>query len=146
VQQAWSEIDVLIFRDYIAPSLGITHRFIGSEPFCDITRQYNQTLHELLAGRIHVEEVPASRPGAAPFRPRKSAVYLRQNSILVFGTLSRNPLSRISKRTTARKSLNYQETIMKIVREALAGTQESSDLMVKIAPPTASWRLSSTVK
>ena len=57
VQQAWSEIDVLIFRDYIAPSLGITHRFIGSEPFCDITRQYNQTLHELLAGHIHVEEV-----------------------------------------------------------------------------------------
>lgn len=33
-----------------------------------------------------------------------------------------------------RKSLNYREFIMKIVREALAGTQESSDLMVKIAP------------
>ena len=32
VQQAWSEIDVLIFRDFIAPALGITHRFIGSEP------------------------------------------------------------------------------------------------------------------
>ncbi len=25
VQQAWSEIDVLIFRDFIAPALGITH-------------------------------------------------------------------------------------------------------------------------
>ncbi len=35
---------------------------------------------------------------------------------------------------------------MKIVREALAGTQESSDLMVKIAPLRVSWKLSSTVK
>ncbi len=58
VQQAWSEIDVLIFRDYIAPALGITHRFIGSEPFCDITRQYNQTLHDLLASHIDVVEMP----------------------------------------------------------------------------------------
>ena len=65
VQQAWSEIDVLIFRDYIAPSLGITHRFIGSEPFCDITRQYNQTLHELLAGRINVEEMTRIKVGGS---------------------------------------------------------------------------------
>jgi [citrate (pro-3S)-lyase] ligase len=58
VQQAWSEIDVLIFRDYIAPALGITHRFIGSEPFCDITRQYNHTMHTLLSGAVEVVEIP----------------------------------------------------------------------------------------
>lgn len=58
VQQAWSEIDLLIFRDHIAPALGITHRFIGSEPFCDITRQYNQTMHRLLAGAVEVIEIP----------------------------------------------------------------------------------------
>lgn len=58
VQQAWSEIDLLIFRDHIAPALGITHRFIGSEPFCDITRQYNQTMHRLLADAVEVIEIP----------------------------------------------------------------------------------------
>ncbi|AUH00336.1 [citrate (pro-3S)-lyase] ligase [Prodigiosinella confusarubida] len=58
VQRAWSEIDVLIFRDNIAPALGITHRFIGSEPFCKITRQYNQTLHSLLRGHITMVELP----------------------------------------------------------------------------------------
>ncbi|KDE34154.1 citrate (pro-3S)-lyase [Kosakonia radicincitans UMEnt01/12] len=58
VQQAWSEIDLLIFRNHIAPALGITHRFIGSEPFCDITRQYNQTMHQLLAGAVEVVEIP----------------------------------------------------------------------------------------
>ncbi|WP_353612875.1 [citrate (pro-3S)-lyase] ligase [Mangrovibacter phragmitis] len=58
VQRAWSEIDVLIFRDAIAPALGITHRFVGSEPFCKITRQYNQKLHSLLRGYITVVELP----------------------------------------------------------------------------------------
>jgi hypothetical protein len=148
VQQAWSEIDVLIFRDYIAPALGITHRFIGSEPFCDITRQYNQTLHACFPRILRWWKCRASRPPATPFRPRKCAVYSRHSSFPGSGRLSRTPPSRISKRITVRvrKSHNYQEFIMKIVREALAGTQESSDLMVKIAPLTASWRLSSTVK
>ncbi|MDF7680519.1 [citrate (pro-3S)-lyase] ligase [Enterobacteriaceae bacterium ESL0689] len=58
VQQAWSETDVLIFRDFIVPALGITHRFVGAEPFCDTTRQYNQTLHTLLGGDIAVVEIP----------------------------------------------------------------------------------------
>lgn len=58
VQQAWSEIDLLIFRQHIAPALGITHRFIGSEPFCAITRQYNQTMHRLLSGAVEVVEIP----------------------------------------------------------------------------------------
>lgn len=58
VQQAWSEIDALIFRDHIAPALGVTHRFIGSEPFCAVTRQYNQTMHRLLDGAVEVVEIP----------------------------------------------------------------------------------------
>ncbi|WP_380178777.1 [citrate (pro-3S)-lyase] ligase [Kalamiella sp. sgz302252] len=57
VQQAWSEIDARIFRDYIVPTLGITHRFIGSEPFCAVTRQYNQTLHGVLADKAAVVEL-----------------------------------------------------------------------------------------
>lgn len=58
VQQAWSETDLLIFRNYIVPALGITHRFIGSEPFCDVTHQYNQTMHQVLADAVEVVEIP----------------------------------------------------------------------------------------
>lgn len=58
VGQVWSEIDVLIFRDHIAPALNITHRFVGSEPCCSVTRQYNQTLHKQLANHIEVVEIP----------------------------------------------------------------------------------------
>ena len=55
--RAWCDIDLLIFRDYIVPTLGITHRFIGSEPFCDVTRQYNQAIHRLLGSVIDVVEM-----------------------------------------------------------------------------------------
>ena len=37
-------IDLLLFRNYIAPALGITHRFVGTEPFCATTRKYNEDM------------------------------------------------------------------------------------------------------
>ena len=37
-------IDLQIFRNYIAPALNITHRFVGSEPNCPVTNNYNQQM------------------------------------------------------------------------------------------------------
>ncbi|MDF7667367.1 [citrate (pro-3S)-lyase] ligase [Orbaceae bacterium ESL0727] len=44
LDQAYMGIDLLIFRNYIAPALHITHRFVGSEPFSDVTRAYNDSM------------------------------------------------------------------------------------------------------
>ncbi|MCL2891833.1 [citrate (pro-3S)-lyase] ligase [Brenneria tiliae] len=44
-----TEIDLKIFRQYLAPALGITHRFVGSEPFCHVTAKYNQDMRYWLA-------------------------------------------------------------------------------------------------
>ena len=67
VDQAWCAIDLILFRDDIAPALGITHRYIGSEPFCPTTRRYNETMHTLLAGKVTVKEISriASHDGTA---------------------------------------------------------------------------------
>jgi len=43
-----ASIDVEIFAKYIAPSLNICKRFVGQEPFCMITRQYNQSMNDIL--------------------------------------------------------------------------------------------------
>ncbi|KAA8999029.1 [citrate (pro-3S)-lyase] ligase [Affinibrenneria salicis] len=68
VNQAWSVMDLLIFRQYIAPALGITHRFVGSEPFCTVTHQYNCDMHDWLedaersrAAPLSVVEIPRIR-------------------------------------------------------------------------------------
>lgn len=44
VQACSTAMDLLMFRKYIAPALGITHRFVGSEPFCQLTRKYNEDM------------------------------------------------------------------------------------------------------
>lgn len=38
------ELDLKLFRQHIAPSLGITHRFVGSEPICEVTAEYNRKM------------------------------------------------------------------------------------------------------
>lgn len=42
-------LDLDLFRRHIAPALGATVRFIGTEPTDRLTRRYNQLMHEVLA-------------------------------------------------------------------------------------------------
>lgn len=44
INHCYTEIDLKIFRQYLAPALGVTHRFVGTEPFCRVTAQYNQDM------------------------------------------------------------------------------------------------------
>ncbi|QUJ06944.1 hypothetical protein KCP70_19365 [Salmonella enterica subsp. enterica] len=37
----YTEIDLKIFRQYLAPALGITHPLCRYGPFCTVTAQYN---------------------------------------------------------------------------------------------------------
>ncbi|MGN0625796.1 MAG: [citrate (pro-3S)-lyase] ligase, partial [Oscillospiraceae bacterium] len=38
------ELDIRIFCEFFAKELGITKRFVGSEPFCPVTNAYNQAM------------------------------------------------------------------------------------------------------
>ena len=42
------ELDVRLFGEKIAPALGITRRYVGTEPFCAVTAQYNEHMKRLL--------------------------------------------------------------------------------------------------
>lgn len=59
-----SAIDLQIFRNYIAPALHITHRFVGSEPNCPVTNNYNNemahwlTTSDIASPAIEVIETP----------------------------------------------------------------------------------------
>ena len=57
--QIQCRLDIAIFTQYFAPRLGITHRFVGTEPFSASTAMYNRELIQLLpqAG-IQVRELP----------------------------------------------------------------------------------------
>ncbi len=55
VDALFTELDLNIFRNHIAPELGITHRFVGQEPLCVVTNEYNQQMKKIL-----------SRPSTSP--------------------------------------------------------------------------------
>ncbi|MFA6682408.1 MAG: [citrate (pro-3S)-lyase] ligase, partial [Sphaerochaeta sp.] len=46
-----SELDIAIFLHYIAPALGITCRFVGTEPLCMTTAAYNRQMQKMLASK-----------------------------------------------------------------------------------------------
>ena len=48
VDACHTAIDLILFRNNIAPALGITHRFVGTEPFCAVTHKYNADMKHWL--------------------------------------------------------------------------------------------------
>jgi [citrate (pro-3S)-lyase] ligase len=59
VGQVACELDIKIFTDIIAPALGIKKRFVGTEPYCGVTAEYNRMMSEALPRRgIEFIEIP----------------------------------------------------------------------------------------
>lgn len=57
--RAQTKLDAEIFARYIAPALGITRRYVGTEPYCPVTRAYNEAMAEVLPRfGIEVTEMP----------------------------------------------------------------------------------------
>ena len=53
-----AELDLTLFYSRIAPALGITKRFVGTEPYCPVTRAYNESMKAILpAHGIEVVEI-----------------------------------------------------------------------------------------
>lgn len=59
VEKVRADLDLILFATRIAPALGITKRFVGTEPFDAVTREYNSRMHDILPKYgINVEEIP----------------------------------------------------------------------------------------
>ncbi len=58
--QNQAELDIQIFRKYVINTLGITSRYVGSEPNCNTTAAYNQAMHKILP-KYSVEVVEIDR-------------------------------------------------------------------------------------
>lgn len=57
--QIQCRLDIAVFTRYFVPRLGITHRFVGTEPYSKSTAMYNLELQNLLPGAgVAVRELP----------------------------------------------------------------------------------------
>lgn len=57
--KAQTRLDITLFARQIAPRLGIIARYVGEEPYCAVTEEYNTAMREILPGEgIAVHVVP----------------------------------------------------------------------------------------
>lgn len=65
-------LDLDIFRRHIAPALGATVRFVGTEPTDRLTRRYNQLMHEVLADVREIVRLEKEGNAVSASRVRKA--------------------------------------------------------------------------
>ncbi|MFW9924000.1 MAG: [citrate (pro-3S)-lyase] ligase, partial [Candidatus Thorarchaeota archaeon] len=54
-----ARLDITIFSEYIAATLGISKRYVGEEPYCLVTKSYNQAMLEILPSKnISLKIIP----------------------------------------------------------------------------------------
>ncbi len=73
VDRAHAGIDLQLFRNHIAPALGIGHRFVGTEPLSVLTASYNREMvywletPTLESPPVQVHEIARVGKGSEPF-------------------------------------------------------------------------------
>ena len=77
---AQTQLDVTIFAQYIAPAMGITCRYIGDEPYCTVTKAYNQAMFDILPNYdIDVREMPRIEINGSSVSASRVRELIRQN-------------------------------------------------------------------
>jgi len=81
ISLAQARLDVTIFAEYIAPALEITRRYVGEEPFCPVTRAYNQAMREILVPKgIELKILPRKALGGEAISASKVRRLLREDN------------------------------------------------------------------
>lgn len=74
-------LDLDLFRRHIAPALGATVRFVGTEPTDQLTRRYNQLMHEALKDVREIDRLEKDGNAVSASRVRKAMEQGDMNTI-----------------------------------------------------------------
>lgn len=75
------QLDLDLFRRHIAPALGATVRFVGTEPTDQLTRRYNQLMHEALKDVREIDRLAKDGNAVSASRVRKAMEQGDMNTI-----------------------------------------------------------------
>ena len=77
---AQTRLDITIFAQHIAPAMGITCRYIDDEPYCAVTKAYNQAMFDVLPSYdIDVLEMPRIAINGSSVSASRVRELIRQN-------------------------------------------------------------------
>jgi len=80
VDELHAKLDLNVFRNQLAPYLGITHRFVGTEPYCKVTNNYNKNMKKILEDKngksepievVEIERIEFNEQAISASRVRK---------------------------------------------------------------------------
>lgn len=75
-------LDLNIFGKYIAPTAGINWRYVGKEPYCNVTSMYNKKMHEILPEfNIRVKEIERKKLKGDPISASKVRQLIKEDKI-----------------------------------------------------------------
>ncbi|KGK91522.1 citrate lyase ligase [Desulfosporosinus sp. HMP52] len=77
--QAYAELDAAIFGKYFCSSFQILKRYVGEEPYCPVTKAYNETLKKVLPiYGVELEEIRRRPFGDEPISASRVRSLLRE--------------------------------------------------------------------
>lgn len=78
----YTKIDAGIFGKYLCKGLNITTRYVGEEPYCNVTREYNETLKEELSKlNVKVEVIKRLKYDDVPISASKVRDLIKQQKL-----------------------------------------------------------------
>ncbi|MFD3155666.1 [citrate (pro-3S)-lyase] ligase [Haloimpatiens sp. FM7330] len=80
--QAYTKLDANIFGEYFCKKLNIVRRFVGEEPYCNVTREYNKALkNQLYKYGIELEQLKRKEINDTIISASKVRELIRNNEI-----------------------------------------------------------------
>ncbi|MEG0773109.1 [citrate (pro-3S)-lyase] ligase [Clostridium sp.] len=82
ILEAYTSLDATIFGKYFGNKFNIKKRFVGNEPYCEVTNSYNKALKTVLPGyNIEVCEIERKEEQGLPISASRVREYLKENKI-----------------------------------------------------------------
>jgi len=77
-----AKLDLEVFKKYIVPALGIKSRYVGEEPYCMVTKKYNEVMKESLEKEgIKFKIIPRLKINGQAISASRVREYIREDKI-----------------------------------------------------------------
>jgi [citrate (pro-3S)-lyase] ligase len=77
-----AKLDLEIFKSYIVPALGINRRYVGEEPYCEVTKKYNKIMKETLEKEgIECRIIPRLQQEGKAISASRVRAYIKEGKI-----------------------------------------------------------------
>ena len=101
VAKVQAKFDAELFKNKIAPVLEITTRFVGEEPFSQVTEIYNQEMKEVFSSEMNLVILPRKRVADEVISASRVRTLLKQNN--------EETLKKLVPETTFKELMKYKK-------------------------------------